>query len=144
MPRFVLLYHDCPPHFGRASHWDFMLEDGPALLTWALPQLPLQWSLCHEHTVHYFRNCPVASDENSVVAEPLAAHRIDYLHLEGPLSADRGEVKRIDTGTFEIEIDTPRCRQFALNGQLCRGTATFEQRDNDGKQWILTASPPET
>ena len=34
MPRFALLIHDAP----RGMHYDFFLEVGDVLKTWALPQ----------------------------------------------------------------------------------------------------------
>ena len=35
-------------------------------------------------------------------AEPLTDHRIAYLDYEGPVSGNRGQVRRVDTGTYQI------------------------------------------
>jgi hypothetical protein len=75
MPRFVLLEHDHP-----VLHWDLMLECGDALRTWRLDRVPT-----------------VAA---TIPAEPLSDHRIAYLDYEGPVSGDRGTVKRVDSGEF--------------------------------------------
>ena len=82
MPRFVILEHDHP-----TLHWDLMLEDGAALKTWRLPQPPGQ----------------EASGDETRVADAVALpdHRLMYLDYEGPVSGDRGHVKRWDAGTYE-------------------------------------------
>ena len=36
MPRFAVLRHESP----EEVHWDFLVETGAALRTWALPQAP--------------------------------------------------------------------------------------------------------
>ena len=77
MPRFVILEHDHP-----VRHFDLMLETGSILRTWRLvePPQPGKW----------------------VVAEPSFDHRVLYLDYEGPVSGDRGNVKRLLAGTFEL------------------------------------------
>jgi hypothetical protein len=74
--RFVLLEHRW-----NGVHWDFMLESGPTLRTWALAQ------------------CPVP--ETDIPATSLPDHRVVYLDYEGPISQKRGSVRRVDRGTFE-------------------------------------------
>jgi hypothetical protein len=76
MPRFVILEHDHP-----FLHWDFMIEDGAILKTWRLSAPP--------------------EPEIVMQATPLGDHRRDYLDYEGPLTGNRGQVKRWDGGTFE-------------------------------------------
>src|SRR5208337_3729408 len=78
MPRFALLIHDSP----RGLHYDFFLEDGHMLKTWALPRLP--------------------EPGIEIACEALADHRPVYLDYEGPISGDRGTVVRSDQGTFVI------------------------------------------
>ena len=107
MPRFVLLYHDCPPNYERASHWDFMLESGDVLRTWALERLPRDWQAAHSRTVGAYPNCPPLSPDNTVAAMQLGDHRRDYLELEGPLSGDRGTVMRVAAGTYRSEHESP-------------------------------------
>ena len=76
MPRFVILEHDDP-----FPHLDFMLEHEGKLRTWRLLSEPTPGAVLQ--------------------AEPLGDHRIEYLEFEGPLSGDRGRVRRVDAGTFE-------------------------------------------
>jgi hypothetical protein len=82
MPRFVILRHETPPGFARPTHWDFMLECGGALRTWALGEAP--------------------SPGCEIVAEELPDHRLTYLDYEGEVSCGRGIVTRWDAGTYEI------------------------------------------
>jgi len=85
--RFVVLRHEVPATWaattGRDSHFDLMLEQESLLKTWALSQWPLPW-----HTPQ-----PL---------ELLPDHRLIYLEYEGPLSGQRGQVSRVDQGTYEI------------------------------------------
>lgn len=74
--RFVVLHHtgiDSP-------HYDLMYERGPGgpLATWHFPQWP---------------------PKGFVPVEPLGDHRRAYLDYEGPVSGNRGQVRRIASGT---------------------------------------------
>src|SRR5205807_4006979 len=106
MPRFVLLYHDCPPSYVRPSHWDLMLECGDALRTWALEELPHDWQAAYARTTARDVNCASLAAENAVVAIQLGDHRREYLHLEGPLSANRGTVIRVAEGNYRSETES--------------------------------------
>lgn len=85
MPRFVVLRHEMPTGAARSSHWDFMLECGDVLRTWALRQ-------------------PPNSFEPQIV-ESLPDHRLAYLEYEGEVSGGRGRVSRWDAGVYEPEND---------------------------------------
>ena len=98
MPRFVLLHHECPPSFGKPSHWDLMLERDGALLTWSLPALPAAWS------------------GEGEAAERIADHRLAYLDYEGPISGDRGVVTRVDGGEYEVLEETDEIIRVRLRG----------------------------
>jgi hypothetical protein len=77
--RFAILYHD-----GVANpHFDLMFESEPGskLVTWRSPCWPLL---------------------QPVVLTKLPDHRRDYLEYEGPVSGDRGQVKRISSGICTI------------------------------------------
>lgn len=121
MPRFVLLYHDCPPTFDRPSHWDLMLEWEGKLRTWALPQLPSEWASAQKFTTAIKAECMPTAAENIVAAERLADHRLDYLHLEGPLSGNRGAVHRIDAGAYETLGESPKAWDVRLTGSRLSG-----------------------
>lgn len=111
MPRFVVLRHDSP----RGLHWDFMLECGAVLKTWALLQ------------------SPEANPEQS--AEALADHRPHYLDYEGPLSDNRGMVARWDHGSYELLEQTPVRWIVVLQGALLCGRATLEQLESKTGRW---------
>ena len=82
--RYVVLHHS---GFGE-EHYDLMLEleSGSKLSTWRLPHWP-----------------PREGDSFT----PLADHRRDYLEYEGPISGNRGSVKRVAAGHHEIVEYTP-------------------------------------
>jgi hypothetical protein len=105
MPRFVLLYHECPPSFGKPSHWDLMLERDGVLLTWSLAALPAAWGGGRD------------AAEEQIVATRLADHRIAYLDYEGPISGDRGGVTRVDGGEYEVLEETEQAIRVRLQGE---------------------------
>ena len=80
--RYVILEHRTGGWNGREDHWDVMLEQSDGLLTWASPPFlsgPSQWSV-----------------------QLLAPHRSVYLDYEGPISENRGCVRRLDRGHFAV------------------------------------------
>jgi DNA polymerase ligase (LigD)-like protein len=138
MPRFVLLYHDCPPGYERASHWDLMLEFGEMLRTWAIPQLPSAWHVAHQITKTLFENCPALSVRNHVLAERLSDHRRDYLHLEGELSRNRGTVRRVAEGDFVVKWETQFGWYLTLSGSTIDGDIEFDLPTGRGQCWTIT------
>ncbi|MGD9632805.1 MAG: hypothetical protein AB7G28_07440 [Pirellulales bacterium] len=111
MPRFVLLLHDCPDGRPRATHCDLMLEVGAALETWALELVPRAWDKLDIDP-------RMLSTSNTVDAERLADHRLAYLEYEGPVSGDRGHVRRLDEGSYR---PSPSPMLFSLEGRSIRG-----------------------
>ena len=85
--RFVILRHEMPPTAERGSHWDLMLENRGVLLTWELPELPPG---------------PLPASFGQLGIRRLPDHRIAYLEYEGPVSNDRGTVRRVDRGTYQL------------------------------------------
>ena len=102
MPRFVILEHDHP-----YLHWDLMLEVAGVLRTWRLAIPPR----------------PGATGE----ATPLGDHRIAYLDYEGPVSGNRGTVRRWDRGDYSAVEDTPDSLTVVLSGDLLRGRVTLRR-----------------
>jgi hypothetical protein len=45
---------------------------------------------------------PPTNPVNPITLHRIADHRHDYLEFEGPLSNDRGHVRRIEGGSFEL------------------------------------------
>jgi hypothetical protein len=117
MPRFVLLRHECPPEFGKPSHWDLMLEDVGALLTWSLVELPTPGGL-------------------AAFATRLDDHRLAYLDYEGPLSGERGSVSRVDAGEFEWVERTDQRMVVSFAGRLLLGALTVQLAG--GASWGLS------
>ena len=115
MPRYAILYHQMPAGGPRLSHWDLLLESGETLRTWALAQQP--------------------SAGESVAADPLADHRIEYLEYEGPVSGNRGEVTRWDAGTFQWLADGPDLVSVSLQGQQLIGQLTLVPGDASDGHW---------
>lgn len=111
MPRFVILEHDHP-----VLHWDLMLEADGVLQTWRLAQAP--------------------EVGRTIEATALGDHRLAYLDYEGPVSGNRGTVRRWDAGDFdETSASVASVRQFHLRGARVVGHVRLEQID--GMNWRL-------
>lgn len=134
MPRFVLLFHECPPNFGRPSHWDLMLEAGDVLRTWALEKLPRDWRPLVDDQLGQ----PAIAATNTVPAQPLGDHRPAYLDYEGPLSGQRGSVTRVEAGTFLPREETPERWEVELSGRCLAGRMTLTQLQEAESAWQLT------
>ena len=106
--RFVILHHR--QHDGE--HWDLMIEQPDALTTW---QLLVD---------------PVASQGRAIPARRIADHRKAYLTYEGRVSKDRGEVRRIESGTCEIMSADALAWRIRLLGRLLRGECTIRSPDD--------------
>jgi len=123
MPRFVILRHECPPGSPRPTHWDFMLQCGEVLRTWALPVEPTAGA--------------------TMTAAALPDHRLDYLDYEGPLTHDRGTVARVDAGSYEIERESDAELVVRLDGAKLVGRATLVRQPilpSDGAAQCWTVS----
>lgn len=105
MPRYVILRHELPPGQARSSHYDVMFEAGEVLRTWAV------------------NDPPDAPGEQA--AEPLPDHRRNYLTYEGPVSGDRGEVRRWDEGTYVTRQDDAAALVVDVRGTRLGGTVTI-------------------
>ena len=87
--QFVLLWHDCPATYRAGPHADLMIESGETLATWSLPAVPEPWAAGLAHAA------PLAPLPLPMMVERLADHRRAYLDYEGPVSGDRGTVRRL-------------------------------------------------
>ena len=138
MPRFVLLYHDCPPTYERSSHWDLMLEYGDVLRTWALAQLPHEWQATYLRTSNLFPNCSSPAETDEVFTQRLADHRRDYLEIEGELTNNRGRVARVEEGTFIEQWETSLGWYVSLKGHAIDCSIELDQCHNDKTLWTLS------
>jgi hypothetical protein len=114
MPRFVVLEHDHP-----VLHWDLMLEAGDALDTWRLAETPRAGAQCN--------------------AVRIDRHRLDYLHYEGPVSGNRGQVRRWDAGDFDWLQQADNLVEVRLSGGRLTGVWRLEWQAGD--TWQLTFVP---
>jgi hypothetical protein len=91
--RFVVLRHDgiTEPHFDLM----FESEPGGALRTWRSPVWPIVDPVC---------------------ITPLDLHRWEYLEYEGPLSNDRGHVRRVAQGTYIVNVLSYNQTEVTLSG----------------------------
>jgi hypothetical protein len=111
MPRFVILRHVN----AQGVHFDFMLEVGDVLKTWALPDVP---------------RMDIALD-----CEVLADHRLAYLDYEGPISGDRGVVTRWDSGTYTLERQADEEWSATLAGERLAGRVTLRRAADAAQRW---------
>ena len=96
--RFVVLEHDHP-----FLHWDLLLEEGSVLKAWRLlqPIRPEVW----------------------IPSESLPDHRPFYLDYEGPVSRNRGTVKRLFEGRYRVEETGEQATLYAFtHNEFSRGT----------------------
>jgi hypothetical protein len=121
MPRFVILRHDPPPAGEVRVHWDFMLEAGEMLQTWALEQEPVY--------------------KVTIRARQLADHRHTYLEYEGPVSGGRGMVTRWDAGEFTWRVQSDSERVIDLNGSILHGHARLTRLEPEPHGWRVLFSP---
>jgi hypothetical protein len=129
MPRFVLLHHECPPGYIKPSHWDLMLEFDGVLRTWELRKLPAAWSGNKDKT-----------ESEVLTAARLADHRIEFLKLEGPISGNRGSVRRVMSGEFELLANTPDRVRVRLESVAYRGELQLTVTSQRG-HWEMALLP---
>lgn len=96
MPRFVVLVHEW-----NGTHWDFLVEDGEALRTWAIDEPIVPGAI--------------------LKARALPPHRPIYLDYEGPISGDRGHVRRLDRGEAAVVAWSDDRVELVLDGDQLNG-----------------------
>ena len=117
MPRYALLIHDSP----RGLHYDFFLEEGEILKTWALPQLP--------------------EPGLEIPCNALANHRPIYLHYEGLISGGRGTVTRWDQGAYSVELWAEDKIIVEIAGAKLAGRAELRRQADSPDQWRFKWQP---
>ena len=70
--------------------------------------------------------------------ERLADHRLDYLEYEGPVSGDRGSVRRVDGGQYRSGAQP---LTFILNGRVLSGEIEITAEPDDSAACQLTYRP---
>lgn len=116
--QFVIQQH-C---IGITSHFDLMIEDGLALATWQLPELP---------------------GPKALPALQLRPHRRAYLSYQGGISGGRGSVRPVDAGQCQVLRQQDDLWEIFLEGREVRGA--FILRRLEKEKWeLLPGSPLET
>lgn len=98
--RFVLLEHSY-----QGVHFDLMLENDGVLRTWRLEQPP--------------------EGQRRQPATLSFDHRLVYLDYEGPISGDRGWVRRWDAGTYQGELMATSPVRLQVHGDRLHGWLTL-------------------
>ena len=125
-------------HRATALHWDFRLEIGGVLVSWAIPR------------------GPTLDPAQKRLAMPTEDHPIEYLDFEGviPRGYGAGDVIVWDWGIFEPESETPDPAaamksgelKFILHGEKLRGRFTIVRtgarrgrrpESDEREQWLL-------
>jgi hypothetical protein len=107
-----------PDGANRGSHYDFMLEVNSSLKAWAIEKLP--------------------TAKGPITAIELPDHRIEYLEYEGPVSDNRGTVRRVDGGLYELVAESESRLKITIDGQLLNGLIVLNRCDDD---WQLSYQP---
>jgi len=111
---FVVLEHTA----SDGVHWDLMLEETGALLTWRLAISPEKIG------------------SGPVEALRIFDHPLRFLTYEGPVQQNTGAVKRIDQGVCRwMDKDDRDCRVY-LDGTSLRGTYLLSQQER-ASDWII-------
>jgi DNA polymerase Ligase (LigD) len=102
MPRFAVLEHRWD-----GVHWDFLLEHGAVLRSWALQE-------------------PIIAGRE-VPARALPDHRRAYLDYQGEVSGGRGSVRRLDGGSYEVGSWAEDLVRVRLRGDQLVGEAELRR-----------------
>lgn len=114
---FVLLHHV----LSDSEHWDLCLDTGEHLSTWQLLDQP----------------SGVGGTGGNVIipARRIADHRKQYLDYEGPVSRNRGHVRRIDRGSYTLVTRRDDCWVIRFTGCILIGTYELTTGKNPGDPW---------
>ena len=107
--RFVILQHT----IGDSQHWDLMLEQNSVLVTWRLDRPP------------------TVGDDRPIPATKIPDHRIAYLDYEGPVSGDRGFVRRVTSGEVKVISMSDQYWELEFTGGSLEGQFVLIHRQAD-------------
>ncbi len=115
MSRFVV-----QEHHARNLHWDFRLEKGGVLQSWAVP-----------------KGVPEEKQIKRLAIE-VEDHDLDYIDFEGEIEEGRygaGSVKIWDSGSYVLESETDKRIIIKLTGDRLQGRYSLVYLK--GTQWLL-------
>jgi hypothetical protein len=110
--RFVILEHNW-----NGIHYDLMLEENGVLKTWRVAEM---------------------LRPGAQLGEELPNHRVEYLHYEGVVSGNRGEVKRVASGTYRVDESGLGKSVFVLSGTITGRLEIIEQDKTTQLFWTPT------
>ncbi|MEM9415317.1 MAG: hypothetical protein AAGA29_07565 [Planctomycetota bacterium] len=121
--RFAILEHTT----GQGVHHDLLIEDpalddtlhddAHALRAWRVDPHPQHWATLE-----------------TITLTPLPHHRRRYLTYEGPISADRGSVRRVAQGTAELSQSSDATKTLRLT--IAKQPLTLTFTPTHEPQWI--------
>jgi hypothetical protein len=101
----------------RGDHFDWMFEGESGLQTWSTPRALRR------------------DVDDAIEATELPLHRTAYLDYEGPVSGDRGTVRRVEAGRFrfrhrsedrwELDVQGDRVGRLVIRRSSTRATAVW-------------------
>jgi DNA polymerase ligase (LigD)-like protein len=118
VPRYVILEHTGSKSYKTGRHWDLMLEADNRLRTWELEAVPSSSAVARGHL--------------------LSDHRLEYLDYEGPVSNNRGNVRRWDAGEYDVLTEEVGELSFQLSGQQLRGQLRLVLDKDHPGEWLVS------
>jgi bifunctional non-homologous end joining protein LigD len=110
-------------HHARRLHYDFRLESGGVLKSWAVP-----------------KGVPERPDQKRLAVET-EDHPLDYANFEGTIPDGQygaGTVKIWDKGSYEPKVWDENMIEFTLKGQKLRGRYALVRLKKAGeKNWLM-------
>jgi DNA polymerase Ligase (LigD) len=124
--RFAILRHTRQ----QEVHWDLLLElPGRELLaTWQVYADPAVWTNS-------------ATGDFLATVRALPDHRRTYLDYEGPISADRGQVQRVEEGRFRLLTNEAGKIVLELTGKRLQARLELVLADSAASLWQLHVTP---
>ena len=110
--RFVILRHDHP-----YLHWDLLLEEDTSCRCWRLLREPCSGE-------------PIA-------AERLPPHRLQYLDYEGPVTGNRGNVRRIVSGSYFVGESAEEELHIGLTHNTVFSSGRLRILNDDRQFWTF-------
>ncbi len=111
--RFVVQEHTTP----EGVHWDLMLEQGEALLTFRLAERP------------------ASALDHPVTATRISDHALRFLTYEGPVQKGAGKVRIVERGTYRLWSETGDRIAMDLESTLLQGGLVLTRKE--GAVWEL-------
>jgi len=119
MPIFVVQFHRA-----KTDHYDFRLESGGSLKSWAVPKIP-----------------PLKKGVKRLAIQ-VEDHAKSYANFQGEIEEGygKGTVRIWDNGNYSLKEKTPTKLVFVLQGKIMKGEYALVKTSfgrNPEKTWLL-------